>query len=45
MLEEQNMLIEEDLAPVGIIDDGRKEEVLVDSGDVWSEKGYFSSNL
>jgi ABC-type Fe3+-citrate transport system substrate-binding protein len=39
------MYAEEDLTPVGIIDDGRKEEVTVDSGDVWSDKGYFSSRL
>ena len=45
MLEEQNMLVEEDLAPVGIIDDGRREEVLVDSGDVWTERGYLSSRF
>ncbi len=45
LLEENNMLAEEDLAPVGIIDDGRKEEILVDGGDVWSERGYYSSNL
>jgi len=45
LLEEQNLLGEEDLTPVGIIDDGRKEEVLVDSGDVWTKKGYISSNL
>jgi hypothetical protein len=45
LLEENSLLAEEDLAPVGFIDDGLKEEVLVDSGDVWSEKGYFSSKL
>jgi len=45
LLEEQNMLGEEELTPVGIIDDGRKEEVLIDSGDVWTEKGYVSSSL
>jgi hypothetical protein len=45
LLEENSLLAEEDLAPVGIIDDGLKEEVLVESGDVWSEKGYFSSKL
>jgi hypothetical protein len=39
------MLVEEDLAPVGIIDDGRREEVLVDSGDVWTERGYLSSRF
>ena len=45
LLQEQNMLAEEDLVPVGFIDDGRREEVLVDSGDVWTEKGYLSSTL
>ena len=45
LLQENNMYAEEDLAPVGIIDDGRKEEVTVDSGDVWSERGYISSRL
>jgi hypothetical protein len=45
LLEEQGLLEEENITPVGIIDDGRKDEVLVDSGDVWTEKGYFSSNL
>ena len=45
MLAEQNMFIEEDLTPVGIIDDGRQEEVLVDAGDVWTEKGYLSSRF
>ena len=45
MLAEQNMFMEEDLTPVGIIDDGRREEVLVDTGDVWTEKGYLSSRF
>ena len=45
LLQEQNMLAEEDLVPVGFIDDGRREEVLVDSGDLWTEKGYLSSTL
>jgi len=45
LLEEQNMLGEEELTPVGIIDDGRKEEVVVDSGDVWTERGYLTSSL
>ena len=45
LLEENNMLADEDLAPVGFIDDGLKPEITVDSGDVWSEKGYFSSRL
>jgi len=45
LLEEQNLLGEEELTPVGFIDDGRKEEVIVDSGDVWSERGYPASSL
>lgn len=45
LIEEQGLLNEENLTPVGFIDDGRKEEVLVDSGDVWTEKGYLSSTL
>ncbi len=45
LLEEQNLLGEEELTPVGIIDDGRKEEVIIDSGDVWTERGYYTSSL
>ena len=45
LLEEQGLSNEENLTPVGIIDDGQKEEVLVDSGDIWSQKGYLSSVL
>ena len=47
MLAEQNMLVEEDLAPVGFIDDGLKEEVYIDSsnGDVWSARGYTPSTF
>jgi hypothetical protein len=45
LLEEQNMLGDEGLVPVGFIDDGRREEVTVDSGDVWTERGYMSSSL
>lgn len=45
LLEENNLLVEEDITPVGIIDDGRKEEITVDGGDVWSERGYLSSNF
>ena len=39
LLKEQNMLIDEELTPVGVFDDGRKEEVEVDSGDIWSKSG------
>jgi hypothetical protein len=45
MLAEQNMLSEEELTPVGIFDDGRKEEVIVDGNDHWTEKGYHSSTF
>ena len=45
LLQEENMLGEEELTPFGFIDDGQKEEVLVDNGDVWSERGYPSSTL
>ena len=46
LLEEQNMLMEEELlTPVGIIDNGLQEEITVDSGDYWSTKGYTSSVL
>jgi hypothetical protein len=45
LLQEENMLGEEELTPVGFIDDGQREEVLVDSGDVWTERGYPSSTL
>ena len=45
LLQENNLYAEEDLAPVGIIDDGRREEVTIDSGDIWSERGYTSSTL
>ena len=47
--------IEEDMLPVGFIDDGQQEEVTVDSGDVWGNydlkernsppPGYLSSRL
>ena len=45
MLAEQNMLVDEDLAPVGIFDNGLKEEIIIDSntGDVWSERGFSTS--
>jgi len=45
LLQENNLYAEEDLTPVGIIDDGRKEEITVDSGDVWTERGYISSTF
>ena len=47
MLEESSMLVDEDLAPVGIFDNGLKEEVHIDSstGDVWSTRGYNPSTF
>ena len=45
LLEEQGLSDEQNITPVGIIDDGRKEEYVVDGGDMWSEKGYLSSAL
>jgi hypothetical protein len=48
LLEENDMLGEEQLLPVGIIDDGRPEPVVDSSGDVWSAiegRGYISSSF
>ena len=47
MLAEQNMLVDEDLAPVGIIDDGKREEVTIDreNNDIWTERGYTPSTF
>ena len=47
MLAEQNMLGEEEMTPIGVFDDGRKEEITVDSnnGDIWTQKGYLSSTF
>jgi hypothetical protein len=39
LIEENRFMLEEELTPVGFIEDGRTEEVLVDSGDVWSTSG------
>ena len=37
MLQEQNMLIDEDITPVGIFDDGRREEIVKDqNNDQWT---------
>jgi len=46
LLEENNMLIDENLTPVGIIDDGRPEPIVDSDGNFWSEiqnRGYTSS--
>jgi hypothetical protein len=47
MLAEQNMLVDEDLAPVGIIDNGKQEEITIDreNNDIWTERGYTSSTF
>jgi hypothetical protein len=45
LLEEENMLGDENITPVGFIDDGQREEVIVDGGDVWTEKGYSRSTF
>lgn len=43
MLEEQESSMLENIVPVGIIDDGRLEEIIIDGGDMWSTSGM--SNL
>ena len=48
LVEEQNLLVEENIAPVGIFDDGIKEEVIDDGTNRWSfvqDRGYPSSIL
>ena len=48
LLEENDMLGEEELSPVGIIDDGREEPIRDSSGDFWSEisnRGYKTSTF
>jgi hypothetical protein len=47
MLAEQNMLVDEDLAPVGIIDNGKQEEITIDreNNDIWTERGYTPSTF
>jgi len=48
LVEEQNLLVEENIAPVGIFDDGIKEEVIEDGNNRWSfvqDRGYPSSIL
>jgi len=47
MLAEQNMLVDEDLAPVGIIDDGKREEITIDreNNDIWTERSYTPSTF
>jgi hypothetical protein len=48
LLEENEMLGEEELIPVGIIDDGREEPVRDTNGDFWSDisnRGYRTSTF
>ena len=48
LLEENDMLGEEELVPVGIIDDGREEPIRDSSGEFWSEianRGYKTSTF
>jgi len=45
LLKEQSLLIEESLTPVGIIDDGRQEEVIIDGEDVWSSSGDINTRF
>lgn len=41
LLDEQNALIYENLAPVGFINNGKNEEILMDGSDVWVENQSF----
>ena len=48
MLEENNMLLDEDITPVGFIDNGKVEEVYDDGQDRWNyidKLGYPTSSL
>jgi hypothetical protein len=48
MLEENNMLVDEDLTPVGIIDNGLQPEEYDDGQDKWryaQNLGYPTSSL
>ena len=48
LLQENNMLIDEDLTPVGIFDDGRPEPIIDSNGEYWHEavgRGYNSSTF
>jgi len=42
IMEEQNLLIEENLVPVGYLDNGLEENIFIDGDDVWSTH-YISS--
>jgi hypothetical protein len=45
LIEENGLDAEENLVPVGFIDDGKREEIVLDGKDVWTERGYPSSFL
>lgn len=45
LLQENSTFEEENLTPVGIIDDGRKEELINDGRDIWSTHGVVSSSF
>jgi hypothetical protein len=56
MFQKRIQEIEEEMLPVGFVDDGQQEEVFIESGDVWSQKttnseefsapsGYLTSRL
>ena len=45
MLAEQNLLGDEELVPVGLFDDGRKEEVTVAGDDIWSTRDFINERL
>jgi hypothetical protein len=45
LLEDQATFMEDNLSPVGIIDNGMMEEVIIDGDDVWTERGSYRSNF
>lgn len=45
LLENKTLIDDENLTPVGFIDDGRQEEIIDDGRDVWSTRGYVSSSF
>ena len=47
LVQEQDTWNEENMVPVGIVDDGLKEEVIKDpqNNDIWTEKGYLTTNF
>lgn len=47
LMEEHNLSLEEEIAPVGVFDDGRQEEKYQAGDDLWTvqERGYFPSTF